>query len=123
MNLGEKIDRLYRLREERLRLQRQADEVKKQENVVKDELLELMQIEGITKAAGEIASISIGIDIYPRVVEKQKFYRWAVENNRFDLLQSSVNKAPIKEMVELENELPPGVEVYTDWKVTSLRKK
>jgi len=112
--IGQMIDRLFELREKKRNLKEKEKEIQKEFEQVQSELLEIMQLEGLSLARGEKASASVKVKIFARPVDFEQFVIWAVENQRFDMLYKRVNNAPVAEMVEKENKVPPGVETYTE---------
>ncbi len=120
--IGEKIDQLYQLKQQRSEIQKEVDKIKKQEEVIKKEIIDLLEAQGLNGAKGKIASVAIGERVYPNILNKEEFFEWAVKNNRFEMLTKHVNQAAFREMLENEGMLPPGTDVYTEKTITSLRK-
>lgn len=120
--IGEMVDELYRRRQKRLKLKRELDQMQADENEIKKQIISKLQEAELTGARGEIASITISLDMFPGIADKEEFYRSAVAEGNFHLLMSQVNKAAFREYFELKSACPPGVNMHTDWKVTSLRK-
>lgn len=65
---------------------------------------------------------SIKIRVVPQINDKQAFYIYAVENRRFDFLQSRLSPAPIMEMFEQFNSLPAGIDLFTQTTINIRRK-
>lgn len=121
VKIGEIVDRIYELREKEKVLKKQASQIKEMMDDLKDSLVEVMQLEGITMARGEKATASLKTATYARPVDFEKFARWAVRKKRFDMFYKRINNAPVVELLEQENILPPGVETYSEVKL-NLRK-
>ncbi len=120
--VGEMIDTLYTLKQERSKIQKQADEIKAKENEIRLKIIDDLQNNNLRGAKGSLASVTIGEKIYPNIVSKEDFFGWAVENNRFDLITKHINQAAFRAMLENEGEIPPGTDVHTEINITSLRK-
>jgi len=119
--IGQMIDRLFELREKKRNLKEKEKEIQKEFEQVQSELLEIMQLEGLSLARGEKATASVKVRVLAHPVNFEEFVKWAVQKKRFDMLFKRVNSAPVAEMLEKENKLPPGVETYTE-AVLNLRK-
>ena len=120
--IGKLIDAMQWLREHKQKLNEQIKEINKEIEQLEQIMINKMNEEGIEKASGHLATASKKVDIYPSVKSTEDFYKWIVENGRFEFAQARVNAAPVREMYQNENTLPPGVEVFTKEKIL-LRKK
>ena len=119
--IGQMIDRLFELREKKRNLKEKEKEIQKEFEQVQSELLEIMQLEGLSLARGEKATASVKVRVLAHPVNFEEFVKWAAKEKRFDMLYKRVNSAPVAEMLEKENKLPPGVETYTE-AILNLRK-
>lgn len=120
--IGSEIDRLFLLREQKRQLQEQITEINKEYEGIEAELISIMELEQLEKASGTHATATIKIDSYPSVDDLELFTRFVVENERWDMLRKQANAGPIREMLEQQNMLPPGISVYEKAKCL-LRKK
>ena len=116
------IDRLFILRENRDSVRKEEKELTGQIEQLSEEIIDGLDQAGIDRATGQRGSVTKKIDIYPGIENKVEFYTWAVTNDRFEFLQSRVNSAPVKEMQEQNNNLPPGIITHTKAKL-NVRKK
>ena len=120
--LGMLIDRLFIIRENREAIRKEEKEFTGQIEQLTEEIITELETAGIDKAAGERGTVSKKVDIYGGVEDKEKFYKWVVENNRFEFTQSRVNDAAVREMLQQQNVLPAGINTYTKVKL-NVRKK
>jgi len=120
--LGVLIDSWYNKREEKKDLERQAKNVGAEMDELKQKIQFRMEKAELQKASGALATVSLSEVQHISVADKQAFVKWAVENEKFELLPSSANAAPIRHMLQEENKLPPGIETYPETRL-SLRKK
>ena len=120
--LGILIDNLNDLREQKRSAQDEIKDIQSKYDDLERQVIEIMDANGLEKAAGDLATASYKIETYPQVDDKEKLTRWCVENNKFEFLQSRVNAGPVKEMLDAENLLPEGVTVFTKAKL-GLRRK
>ena len=121
--IGIKINTLADFRDAKERLSQQIRELNEKIKEVENELIEEMQEKNLEKLSSKRATVSLKIEPHPRIIDKIKFYKYAVSNNMFELLQSRVNAAPIRMMLETDNALPEGVEVYLQPKLSFRRKQ
>jgi len=121
VKIGQMVDQMYRLREEEKKFKDEAKRIREQIADLQAKLIEAMELEGLKLVRGELATASLKTATYARPVDFEKFARWAVERGRFDMFYKRVNAAPVVEMLEQENLLPPGVETYSEVKL-NLRK-
>lgn len=118
--LGEKIDTLYALRQQRLALEREAEELKRQEKDLEGDLLMEVSNIGLTAAKGNKASFSVSKDVVPNVNVWEDLYSFIVEEKDFTLLQKRIGVTAWKEYRE-DGLIVPGTEAFEIAKV-SLRK-
>jgi hypothetical protein len=63
-------------------------------------------VESSRTAYGTAYKTTVG---YASVVDKEAFKNYVVENNAWELLTISANKSAIKQYIDENNDLPPGV--------------
>ena len=114
--IGGSIDALYELRERRLALQKQVDEMKEQEGALNDHILESFSKAECDGAKGKVATAAIARRTVAQVEDWDVFYEYVASRKAFDLLQRRCNDAAYRERLEQSVEIP-GVKPYT---VTSL---
>jgi hypothetical protein len=81
------------------------------------ELIAFLKDENLTKIATGVASASLSISTYFSVKDKESFYKWVVENGKFELTQSRISNAPAVEMLENEGTIPEGTDTYLKEKI------
>lgn len=111
--LGKSIDNLFKMRTARNALQHQVDDMTEKMEAVKAEIIAGMQRENIDKASGKMATAFLETMIHPSISDKDVFLKWIFKNKRFEFLANKVNSAPVKEMLENKNKVPPGVSVFS----------
>jgi hypothetical protein len=120
--LGEAVDRLYALREERLVLERQAEELKSQETALKDHLIATFGKSGLEGAAGAVARCSVTQAATASVVDWEALRAWVKKTGAWELLQKRVNDVAYRERLEA-GEAVPGVETFMATRVSCTRIK
>lgn len=120
MNIGELIDALHGLREDRRALEEQIKPITKLSEEYTNQLIHLLQEQGTPKSTSSKASVSIGEALMPNVTDWDVFYEFVKENDALYMLERRVATTAYREMRNLTGEEIPGVTPYN--KVTlSLR--
>lgn len=110
-SIGACVDRLYSLREKRLKIQQEVDSIKSQEEALRLHVLECFNKDDIEGAKGKLATASVLPKTVAHVVDWDALYAYIVKNNAFEMLQRRVNDGAYRE--RLDNKEPvPGVEPF-----------
>ena len=117
MNLGELIDDLYTKRAMRLVAQKKTDEAAAIEAVAKTALIEHLQVIGLSKASGSLATASIKSVTIPKVQDWTEIHNWIRVNDRFDMLHKRISEVAWRETLEA-GILVPGTESQDDIKLS-----
>ena len=117
MNLGELIDDLYTKRAMRLEAQKKTDEAAAIEAVAKTALIEHLQVIGLSKASGSLATASIKSVTIPKVQDWTEIHNWIRVNDRFDMLHKRISEVAWRETLEA-GILVPGTEPQDDIKLS-----
>lgn len=120
--LGMLIDRMFILRENKDTVNKELKGLNSQLDILTEEIIQELDAADIEKAAGTRGSVTKKVELHPGMENKEKFYRWVVEKDKFEFVQARVNAAPVREMLEQLNSLPPGVNTYTRVRL-NVRKK
>lgn len=120
--IGQKIDLYYDVRERKRELNQEIKKLEEMLAALKDELISIMELEGLQKASGEKATASLVARAYPAVEDWETFLAWAVKNERYDMVQRRVNEAPFREFLELQNLTPPGLNTYIETRLNLRRR-
>lgn len=110
--VGECVDLAFAMRAERLAAQKQVDEVKAQEELLKDHVLHLLADSNIDGAKGRVATAAVQRRVVAQVSNWDEVYQYIQDNAAFDLLQKRVNDTAFRERIE-SGEAIPGVEPFT----------
>lgn len=120
MILGTQIDTLYELRERRIALQREADDLKRQETDLEFEIMSEVMSLGIAAAKGRKANFSITHEVVPNVTDWSKLHEHIIIEKDFTLLQKRIGITAWRDYYET-GILIPGTDAVTLNKV-NLRK-
>jgi hypothetical protein len=112
MNYGDHIDTLYQLRSQRLALEKEADELKKQEKELEDYLVNGFSALGLSSAKGSLASFSFVKLDQPNVKDWDLLYKFIVDRNDFSLLHKRIGAESWREYLENDSVLVPGTEIF-----------
>jgi hypothetical protein len=121
-NLGSKADKLYELRAERLKLEKQAKELKSQESQLENELIEDLIDQTLTGARGQTATISINPTTIGTVVNWSAVEEFVFENKMFYLMQKRISNPVYLEVLEKFGGIP-GIEPTVINKLSLTRSK
>lgn len=109
LTLGEEIDRFFELRE---KIRAKDDEVKELKTVFdqrKAALIERIDAQGMVKATGRRATISIKETVVANVENWDEFYRYIHRNKAYHLLERRPANAAYRELLDARNKPVPGV--------------
>lgn len=99
-SLGKKIDKLQTMYEKYKALEAQVNELKNEYKDLEQEIQVTLLENGVTKASGTKATVSISKNEVPSVEDWDSFYAFIRRNNAFYLLQRRANAAPYRELLE-----------------------
>lgn len=119
--IGGCIDALYKLRKQRLNIEKEAEAVRKKENALENYILETFKKSDLDGARGKLAVVGITKSIVPVVNDWNKLYEYIKEKDAWDLLQKRVSTTAYRERLDA-NEGVSGVEAFVVTKL-SLRKR
>lgn len=109
--IGACADRLYTLREERLKQQKLVDAIEAEEKALKEHIIQTLPKSEATGASGKVANVKVVPKTVPQVEDYDKFYAYVAKNKRFDLLQRRLNDKAIQDMWEAKKQVP-GVKAF-----------
>lgn len=119
--LGACIDALYKLRAQRLEIEKRAGEVKARETELEAHLIERCGKSELDGARGKVAVVAVSQSSVPTVKDWDAFYAHVHRTKSFDLLQKRVSTSAYRERMDA-HEAVPGVESFVVTKL-SLRKR
>ena len=104
--LGEAIDSLQRLKQQRKEIQGQLDEVDMRIGLAETALLASMEAQGVQRLSGTLATASITDSVKPSVQDWDEFYRFIREHGFFHLLDRRPSVAGCRELFESRGAIP-----------------
>lgn len=109
--LGACADRLYKVRQERLKQQKVVDQLAAEESALKEHIIQALPKSEASGVAGRFCRVSVVSKMVPQVKDWDTFYKYVKRTGQFDLMQRRLSDAAIKERWEAGKEVP-GVEHF-----------
>lgn len=111
MKLGELIDYKAALKQETDAINAELKRVKELDNAAEAALFAAFEEQGMTKASGKLATISIKESIVPTVRDWDAYYAFIKANDYFHLLEKRPSAPGCRELFERDGSIP-GVEPF-----------
>ena len=115
--LGACADKLYTLKEQRLKIQAQADAIEEQEKALKEHLIMHLSKEHAEGVAGRAARANITRTVVATAKDWDKFYVYVRQSGDFSLMQKRLHDAACRERWDAKEQIP-GVEPFNVLKVS-----
>lgn len=112
MAVGATIDVLWGYREQKRKLEADVKEIEGKIKEIEDQLMERLGAEGLEKATGTKASVSITSSQTADVQDWDAFYPYIAKNKFWHLLQRRVSDPAVRELWE-QGKKVPGVVPFT----------
>lgn len=112
--LGTLIDDLNGIREKRRLIAEQEKVLEAEYKELEENLLARLDAEGMDKATGKTATISVSTNVVANIVDWDKACAYIKRTNNFQLLQRRISDPAFRELMELKGlkELP-GLEAFS----------
>lgn len=107
-SIGASIDKLFALREKKRAHEKSISDIEKEIALMEIDLILLMKAEGVDKATGKKASVSITTNIRPNVTDWDAFYAFIHRRKYYHLLEKRPSVTGCRELFETRG-LIPGV--------------
>jgi len=120
--LGEAADQLYKLRQKRLEIEKKAEELKEQEKLLREYLLENLPKHGADGIAGKLCRVNIVIKEIPIAEDWDAVHDYVRRNaskGGFAILQKRLNVSAVREILASGKTIPGiGIMEQKDLSVT-----
>ncbi len=116
MNLGQSIDKLWKLREAKRLADEKAKAAEEAYKLYESEVIEQMAANGVPKSSGKLATFSTKQSVVPTVKDWDKFYAYISRTKSFFLLQKRTSDAAVRELFESK-----GISLDKDGHLTGLK--
>lgn len=114
--LGAKIDAIQQLREKKRKLEEQVKLTNEQIELAEKALIVQMDGDGVVRATGQLATVSISETIKPSVEDWDEFYNYISKHKYFHLLERRPSVTGCRELFETKGKIP-GVVPFTQRKL------
>jgi len=111
-NVGSAIDDLWKLREEKRQAEEKVKEIEAKIEALQEVLLEELGKQGLDKATGKNASVSVGNTVVANVQDWDALWAYITKTKNFQLVQKRVADAAYRELLETGRTIP-GVSPFT----------
>jgi hypothetical protein len=110
-NVGALADVLKEIKELRIGMDKQVDEVRRREREVEELIMTRLEDSGDTGAMGLRYKVQLVKKTKPKIADSDKFFAWVQQTGAFDMLQKRVaEKAVMDWSAENGDTLPDGLE-------------
>lgn len=109
--MGRCADLYHDVRELRLMMEKEVEEIKARENEVQEHIIRNLSKSEDTGAAGLRYRAQVVVKPKPTIIEWGVLCSWVRKNDRFDVLQKRLSDTAVMEWNEAESRIMPGTQV------------
>jgi len=109
--IGSRIDALNQLREDKRALEEKIKIIEGSYHELEEALMEDLETQGMDKATGKKATVSISSTVVGNLVDDKAFFAYVKKTGYFHLLQRRLSDPAIRELLESKGSIP-GVEPF-----------
>ena len=109
---GTMIDALFKLREQKRAHEEAIKQLGEKMSAIETDMLKQLDAEGITKATGKAATVSVSEQIRPNVTDWDLYYAFIHKNKYYHLLERRPSVSGCQELFETKGVIP-GVVPFT----------
>jgi hypothetical protein len=109
--IGSRIDSLNELREQKRQLEEQIKVIEGSYHELEEALMEDLKTQGMDKATGKKATVSISSITVGNLVDDKAFFAYVKKTGYFHLMQRRLSDPAIRELLESKGSIP-GVEPF-----------
>lgn len=122
MNIGEIIDRLFEIRQQKSDINEALKELTTEESTLQWELIPKLREQGVNSSQSGKASATISDEVFPSVVDWDAYGDYIIKEHALYLLERRVAVKPFRELVQARS-IPPGIEpiIKTSLSIRKLR--
>lgn len=110
--LGGRIDSLNELREAKRKLEAEIKTIDETYGKLEEELLEMLEKQGMDKATGKAATVSISRSTSASIEDDTAFFAYVKKTGHFHLLQRRLSDPAVRELLESKGSIP-GLKPFT----------
>ncbi len=106
MNIGQSIDALFNLREQKRELNQQIKEIDETYSQIESKLIATLQEQEMATGKSKLASATISTSIVPNVGDWEAFYKFIVDSNQPFLLEQRTSVTAYRDLLQAGEEVP-----------------
>lgn len=110
-SLGACADKMYEIREKRLKIQREVEELKKYEGILRDHIIANLPESDATGISGKKARVTIRKKTIAVIKDWEKFTDYVAKTKNFAFLTRKLSQPAIQEVWDNDEEVP-GIGAY-----------
>lgn len=111
LSIGAQIDALHTLREKKRAAEEIVKALARDIEAAQLALMERMEQEGMPKASGQFATVTLSANVVPDVQDWDEFYKFIKRHNYFHLLERRPSVLGCRELFETKGAIP-GVQPF-----------
>lgn len=115
--LGSLIDELNTLREKRRKIGEEDKKLELEYKALDEQIRVRLEAEGMDKATGKLATVSITKCVVPTVKNWDLLCKWVKRSNNFQFFQRRISSEAFREFIEVKKITPPGLEAFEQTKL------
>ena len=112
-SLGSLIDKLNALREKRRVIAEQDKILEGDYKALEEVLLGRLDAEGMAKATGKTATISVTTNVVANIVDFDKVCAYVSRTKNWQLFQRRISDPAFRELLEMKGKEIPGLEAFS----------
>jgi hypothetical protein len=120
-DLGPCVDLAYKLRADRLAIEKKAEAIKTEETKLKDHIINTFSKSTIEGAKGKVAQASITRVTVANIKDWTRFMEWVSKKKAYDMLKRGINDKAYRSRLEAK-EAVPGVEPFDVLKLSITKR-
>jgi hypothetical protein len=106
LTINDKIDAMFKIREAVRKKEGEIKELNAEREAIEVELLKQMDAEGMTRAAGAKASVTVTESVKPSVEDWDSFYKYIHRMKYYHLLERRPSVTGCRELFEKRGRIP-----------------
>lgn len=122
VTVGSLIDQLDNVREKKRKLDEQLKVVEAEYSALSQTLIERLQQEGMDKASGKKATVSLSNTVVANIVDFDALAKYVKRTGFFHLFQRRISDPAFRELLESKGAVP-GLEPFTKVKLNHRSKE
>lgn len=112
MAIGDKLDKMFELREQKDKLNEELNEVNRKISTLEFSIIQDMEVHELDSIKSGGGSATMKIEMYPNIENYDEFFEFLMETGNKDMIEKRVGKAAFRAYFEENNAYPKGLSSY-----------